>query len=1279
MHRTALFACLLLVLATEVARADGLDWENPGVYQRGQEPGHAQLMSYASVEEALEHAPKSAATCLVLNGPWRFHWAASPSEAPEGFETLGYDVSSWQAIEVPGNWQMQGFGHPMFRNIAHPFESDPPLVPERYNPVGSYRREFELPAGWEGHRILLHFEAVKSAAYFWLNGKELGYNQGGMEPVEFDVTERVRPGTNTLAVRVLRYSDGTYLEDQDMWRLSGIYRDVYLRAPPLVHVRDLYITTDLDASYRDAVLSLQVEIANASGQDRQGYGVRAHLYRDGERVLDQPLSGTSPVLRSKQTATIELSALVPAPALWSAERPDLYLLVVELVASGGEVVETVSSRVGFREIEVVDQALLVNGRAVTLNAVNSHVHHPESGRAMDLGTMRRDLVLMKQFNVNAVRTSHYPPNVEYLDLADQLGVYVIDETNNEAHATTHLSGLDEWRAQYLNRAARMVLRDRNHPSIVMWSAGNESGSGENICALIAEGKRLDPSRPAWMYGGNNDYSPSNAPLDCEDVIGPRYPTPFELRTRIASVPISEDSRPSFMDEYLAATGNGLGGLDEYWEVIRACRRSIGGAVWDWVSPGIRRPWISTPDSSPHGNDGVLMGRAGLIEGRFGRALRLSGHDEWLELYRDPSLDVAGSRLTLDAWVLPGPWNGTGALLTKGSNQYGLVQTDAQTLEFYLHAGERVAVTARVPQDWEEQWHHVAGVYDGRQLALWIDGEAIATRAHTGMIDSRPFPFNVGRNAEVHGQEHPGELSNAAFDRVRIFARALSAAELASNSPQLRQEALLWLDFDEAGEQGEFYSLGIGGRSYGVVWPDRSVQPELWQLKKSAQPIGFEPVELDRGRLRIINHHSFTDLGSLDASWQLTADGEVVQSGRLDVALAPSDEATIEVPFARPDPVHGSEYRLRVAFSLREESPWAPAGHEIAWEEFDLPWEAPLPGAPIAGPTADAIVPLELDETRSRLVLRGADFTYAFDVERGVLSSMVFRGVELLRSGPRTSVWRPPLANERDGWGTHRGKLRTAQQGMGNDIANGWRSVGLDRLEQKVARIETVRVSSAEVRVEIDARLTSGIAQGAASRPGFDVSYVYRILGSGDVLLHQAVTPQGEMPEWLPKAGLELVLAPHLEAISWYGRGPHETYPDRKTGARMGIYTSTLAKEYQPYLVPQDYGNKSDVRWVALTGPDGIGLFAAADVPLEVSARHFSTDNLSRASYSFQLAPQDGVTLNLDHRVSGVGGTAISVLPEYRVAPVPWQYTTRLRPFDANEEPAATLYRHRSFR
>ena len=282
-------------------------------------------------------------------------------------------------------------------------------------------------------------------------------------------------------------------------------------------------------------------------------------------------------------------------------------------------VETLGVRVGFREVEVRGQALLVNGRAVKLNAVNSHVHHPDTGRAMDVATMREDLVLMKRFGVNAVRTSHYPPNVEYLDLADELGVYVIDEAGTEAHATEFLSERPEWREAYVERGRKMVLRDRNHPSIILWSAGNESGSGDNICAVIAEGKRLDPSRPAWMYGGNNDYFPENDPLDCEDVVGPRYPIPFELETRIARVPESVDPRPSFMDEYAAATGNSLGGLDEYWDVIRAHPRTIGGAVWDWVSPGIRATWRETPDGSPHGNHGALMGRAALAPGRSGQA------------------------------------------------------------------------------------------------------------------------------------------------------------------------------------------------------------------------------------------------------------------------------------------------------------------------------------------------------------------------------------------------------------------------------------------------------------------------------------------------------------------------------------------------------------------------------------------------------------------------------------------------------------------------------------
>jgi beta-galactosidase len=1239
------------------------DWENPAVFERGQVAPHATLMPFESVAAALEGDRKASPWCLSLRGRWRFHWAPVPEEAPASFFQPGFDASGWDEIEVPSSWQMEGFGHPVFRNIPHPFPATPPTVPDHYNPVGSYLRSFELPSDWEGHRILLHFEGVKSASYVWVNGREVGYNQGGMEPAEYDVTAYLRPGENTIAVRVFRFSDGTYLEDQDMWRLSGIYRDVYLMATPPVHVRDFFVTTDLDADYRDAELRIRADVSNKLDEAVAGYRVRATLYPDGGGAPVVEPFETEPVsIPAGGSVTTELTAAVTAPRLWSAEHPHLYRVALELVDADGETLEVVSSAVGFREIEIRDQVFLVNGRPVKLNGVNSHMHHPATGRAMDVATMREDLVLMKRFNVNAVRTSHYPPNPEYLELADRLGVYVIDETGDEAHATEWLSERPEWRAAYVDRGRKLVIRDRNHPSVVIWSAGNESGSGDNICAIIAEGKRLDPSR-AWLYGGNNDYFPSNDPLDCEDIVGPRYPIPFGLRTWTGGVPASVDPRPSFMDEYAAATGNSLGAMDEFWDVIRSCARCIGGAVWDWVSPGIYWPWRVTPDASPHGNHGAVMGRAQLVDGRGGLALALSGHDEWVELYRDPSLDVTGDQLTLALWVLPRRWTGHGPLITKGDHQYGLRRSAADTLEFFIHDRERIAVAAPTPDDWEGRWHHVAGVYDGTELRLVVDGAVIATRAHTGAIDHNPFQVNVGRNAALHGQEHPGELLNAVVDDVRIFARALGVSELEADWPSLRREALLWLDFETVEEQGEFVSLGIGGRSYGVIWADRVPQPELWQLKKSAQPVAIEPVDVADGRVRVINRHAFTDLAELDAIWRVTEDGDLLDEGPLDIALAPAESTTIAIPVPRYTATPGLERFLEVRFALAEDTEWAPRGHEVAWEQFPLPGTPPTP---LGG--LDDYAALDLESTEEHVVVRGAGFTYTFDRAAGTLSSMAIEGVELLRQGPRANVWRAPLANERDPWGVYRGRLSTHRDGMGLGIANGWRAVGIDRLEHTVDRVTWSQPSDREVIVEIEARAAPGWLPPGTFSIGYDLSYEYRVIASGDILLEHTIVPRGNQPDRLPRVGLQMVLAEEFDDLAWSGRGPFETYPDRRTGARIGVFQGTVEDQYTPYLVPQDYGNKSDVRWVSLANAQGVGLFAAGEELLEVSAQHFGTDDLARAWYRPQLSPQAGITLNLDHRVSGVGGTAVSVLTAYRVFPQPYTYSIRLRPFRAGETP-----------
>lgn len=1227
------------------------EWENPAVFERNQVKGHTTLMPFDSLEKALEGRRQDSSSYLSLNGAWRFHWAEVPESAPGDFYQDRYDDSGWKSIQVPGNWQMQGFGYPVFRNIAHPFKSDPPRVPSDFNPVGSYRRTFNLPANWDGRQVFLRFEGVKSASYVWVNGREVGYNQGGMEPAEYDVTQYVRPGLNTIGVRVLRFSDGTYLEDQDMWRLSGIYRDVYLWSAPRQHIRDFYLTTDLDADYRNAVLRVGAELANYSVGESSNAFVRLRLFDvQGIEVVPGGVRGRTVTIGPGGEASVELEMHVSEPRKWSAEKPALYTAVLELLNGAGQLVEILSHRIGFREVEIRGQQVLVNGVPIKFNGVNSHMHHPDFGRAVDRETMRQDLVLMKRFNVNLVRTSHYPPPVEYLELADELGIYVIDETGDEAHATIEISEDPAWREAYLDRARKMVLRDRNHPSIVIWSAGNESGSGDNICALIEEGKRLDPSRPGWMYGGNNDYTGGFArlfnPTRCEDIVGPRYPTPAVLENAVAKVPESEDPRPSFMDEYIAVTGNGLGALEEYWDLVYRYPRLTGGAIWDWISPGVRRAARLTPNLGRGQVPATIQGPAELVVGRQGNAVALSGHDAWVEAYRSRELDGARGSITVEAWVYPRRWNGHGWFVNRGSGEFGLIQSDEKTLEFFIVDGDRVSASAPVPSDWGFKWHHLAGVFDGRELSLFVDRELVASVPHQGSIELSRYPVNIGRQADLVGQEHPGQLCNAVIDSVRIFPRALEVSELGRSAPPLQAESLLWLDFESVEEAGDYFSLGIGGRSYGLIWPDRKIQPELWQLKKTPQPVKVEAVDPQHGILRVTNRFNFTDLRELDTRWELRADDEIIRSGSIDLAAAPHETVDVAIPCCQVSSSQSAgELWLTVSFFLPNATNWAPAGHEVAWEQFRIiPSLVGVMGSGSASQEGPA-----LDIAGDLITVTGEGFEYRFNRKQGTLTSLRFEGSEVLEQGPMPSLWWAPIANDFDpSWGMPK-------------MANEWHAVGLDRLEHQVDGVEA-RSEEGKAVVRID--FTS-------AAPGKDTRFVsrliYRIDGAGLLEVAHEVNPEGPMPPWLPRVGLQLKVKEELQEMSWFGRGPFETYPDRKTGAKVGLYSGNVREQYVPYLIPQEFGNKTEVRWAALAS-EQVGLLAWGDQLLNVSAQEFDTDNLARAEYPFQLKKQGAITLNLDHALAGVGCTAIKTLEAYQVKPGQFSYKVYLKPFNTAQAP-----------
>jgi beta-galactosidase len=1201
---------------------------------RGVEAPRASFVPYASVDEALQGDRRSSAFTRSLNGTWRFHWSPTPEASPARFHEPAFDDSRWSTIPVPSNWEMEGFGYPVFRNVHQPFRATPPLPPSDNNPVGSYRRTFTVPEAWSGRRVLLRFEAVKSAFTLWVNGRDVGYNEGGFEPAEFDVTSVLQPGENLLAVQVLRYSDGTYLECQDMWRLAGIFRDVSLVSVPAVHVRDFAVATDLDAAYRDARLVVSADLRNAGTAAAEGLTFRARLFDAEHRsVLEPPVVASSPALAPGDTHAVRLERAVAHPRQWTAETPYLYVLTLELVDAQGAVREVVSTRVGFREVEVRSQAILVNGVAVKFNGVNSHMLHPRGGSRVDADTLRQDLVLMKRFNVNLVRTSHYPPNAEYLDLADELGVYVVDEVGDESHATEYVSEDPAWRDAYLHRVRKLVHRDRNHPSVIIWSAGNESGSGENIAAVIAEGKRIDPTRPAWCYGGNQDLLPF------EDIVGPRYPTVEEL-AKVAAVPAVQDPRPSFMDEYLAATGTSVGELDEFWDLIWKHPRLTGGAIWDWMSPGMLARWRTTPDLSPNRVEASLMAGATLVTGRFGHAVSLSGFDEWVEVHRHPATDLVTGQLTLALWVYPRPWNGNGSFLTKGSRQFGLVQKDPATLEFYVHTTERAAVSAPVPDGWVGRWHQIVGLYDGKAISLVVDGTVVDTRPCRGTLLRTSAPVNVGRDADVHGQEHPGRISNAVFDRVRIFPRALALADLDRPAPDLASEAVLWLEFDDVRLGPEYYSLGIGARDYGLVWPDRRPQAELWQLKKSPQPVLVEAVDAARGRVRITNRHGFTDLSEFTTVWQLLDDERVVAEGTLPLALAPGRSREAVVPVGTHAPTPGAERRLLLSFRLSRDTAWAKAGHEVAWEQIDVPARR--------GPaTGDSVTstPLALRDGAGAIVVEGQGFTYRFDRTLGTLSSMQVDGHELLAAGPRPSLWRAPVWNE------------TETQWGGRPIVSQWREAGLDRLQHTVARVEASREGD-DVRVVV-----ASTARADGSAATFENRVTHVVSRDGRIRIDAAIRPVGPMPAWLPRVGLQLKVASDLREFTWYGRGPYETYPDRKSGGKIGVYSGAVDEQYEPHLAPQDYGNKTDVRWAALTdGPRG--LLVAGRGLLNVSAQVHDTEALARALYPPQLRADSAITLNLDHRVTGVGETPNKTHPKYRVLPGPFDFSIWIEPLRA---------------
>ena len=616
--RKILLGMVALLASSTLSATEHHDWEDNHVLQINREPARAYFIPYGE---------KAGDRMLSLNGEWQFRWTKTPQWRIKDFYRTDFDDSGWIKFPVPANWEVNdgnhSFGTPIYISAGYPFKIDPPYVMsepkrewttyEERNPTGQYRRTFTLPAGWQAGQTFLRFEGVMSAFYVWINGQKVGYSQGSMEPSEFNITSYLQQGDNQIAVEVYKYSDGSYLEDQDFWRFGGIHRDVLLYHTPDVRLRDVAIRASMDG-----VLQINPQFSVYHNENGEGYRLVATLF-DGNSPVCCDTIATDETLDLAHKASRmnewfpqrgyrkfnRMEMKVDHPRLWSVDHPNLYTLRLQLQNADGTIVEQTTQQVGFRTIEIADGRLLINGRAIKIRGVNRHEHDPYRARVMTEELMKQDLQLMKQANINAVRLAHYPNCPRWYELCDSMGMYVMDEADCETHGLRGtLASTPDWADAFLDRAIRMAERDKNHPSIIFWSLGNESGYGPNHAAMSAWLHEFDPTRPVHYEGAQGDPDPKTVdvisrfyPRVMEEYLNPGIPegsdkeraenARWERLLEIANR--TNDNRPVLTSEYAHCMGNALGNFKEYWDEICSHKRMLGGFIWDWVDQGIIEP------------------------------------------------------------------------------------------------------------------------------------------------------------------------------------------------------------------------------------------------------------------------------------------------------------------------------------------------------------------------------------------------------------------------------------------------------------------------------------------------------------------------------------------------------------------------------------------------------------------------------------------------------------------------------------------------------------------
>ncbi|RLD84243.1 MAG: beta-galactosidase [Bacteroidetes bacterium] len=1054
-----ILVAILLVSAKNYAQQTNI-WhyiENEQVIEENKEDAHASFTSFSTEELALKE--ENSKFIQSLDGIWDFKWVRSPKDRPKNFMKPGFVLKNWDKIKVPANWEIEGFGIPIYVNHQYEFAdykapisdemkfvdriypANPGKVPHEYNPVGSYLREFILEDRWKGKEVFLHIGAMKSGGFVWINGKYVGYSQGSKLPAEFDITKYLKKGKNTIALQIFRWTDGSYLECQDFWRISGIERSVYIYAQPKTRIKDFEVVSILDAAYLNGKLDLTVDLHNHLSK-KQKLKISYQLLDDKKTVKSDI---NSLQVNGNSSASVNFSTVIKNVKQWSAEHPNLYTLLIKTEDEKRNVIEATSIKIGFRSVEIRNGLLLVNGQRITLKGVNTQEHDPKTGHVMSNELIKKDIRLWKENNINAVRLSHYPRGHAFYEMCDLYGLYVVDEANIESHGMYYgkhsLAKNTKWEKAHVTRMVRMVKRDKNHPSVIIWSMGNEGGNGVNFYAGYKAIKEHDKiKRPVQYERPYKDYDATALDMDWNtDIIVPQYPSP----KRLEYIGRLKTDRPYIPSEYAHAMGNSTGNFQDYWDVIEQYDNLQGGFIWDWVDQSI--------------------------------------------------------------------W-----------------KTDKKGERFYAYGGD-------------------------------------------------------------YGKNMPNDNS--------------------------------------------FLNNGI-------VFPDRTPQPALFEVKKVYEYINFKEQGINKhNELRVLveNLYDFTNLNQFDFIAKIKADGKVLKTISVkDLDIECHTGKLIRLSLDNIEYLNNTEYFVEVSATTKEKWGLLPKGFELAHEQIDLKDKYKVRSGKIKNGEA-----LNLKEDKNSIKISNNKLQIIFDKAKGQLVSFIYSGNQLIKNnnGPKPNFWRAVTDND-----------------FGNQMHTKnieWKKAGLFA---KVEGVFTKKRSDNLIEIKVDYFL-----------PGVNTHFKsnYIINGNGVIQISNTLKPT-EYKSDIPRIGMKMQLPKEYDNFSYFGRGPWGNYTDRKVSAFIDLYESKVTEQYVPYIRPQENGNKTDVRWAALTNNEGNGLLIVANNTtqgLGITALHMLNDDfdataglqydkkqkinkkyhlkeipeLNKRKHTNDIVERDLVQLNIDLFQRGLGG------------------------------------------